>query len=75
MRISRRGIFAKWLSDEISVAPASMAQAAIHISFCGIGVPFALSVLKIRAYALETSSVTGIMSTDGESRNASNTSI
>jgi hypothetical protein len=49
MLMSRRGIFAKWLSVEISVAPASMAQAAIHISFCGIGVSFALSALKVNA--------------------------
>ena len=47
--MSRSGMLAKWASDESSVAPASTAQAAIHMSFCGIGVPFAFRTLKIRA--------------------------
>ena len=49
IRMSRIGILAKWRSDVINVAPACTAQAAIHMSFCGIGVPFAFRTLKIRA--------------------------
>ena len=38
------GTPAKWVSREKSVAACSRAKAAIQMSFCGIGVPFALSV-------------------------------
>ena len=62
-------IFAKWASRLISFAPCSMHEAAIHTSFIGTGFPFLRSCCLMWANQSAVSSVIGMQTVLGFSRN------